>query len=100
MMKNVVGRLGKAFQGHDAKQYAGFSCKTCHGPENKDPHDYLPHLTFRDGKMTEFATNPQMAEFMTKVVVPEMASALGAKPYDPATHTGFGYGGCHTVDMK
>jgi len=25
---------------------------------------------------------------------------MGLKPYDPATHEGFGCGGCHTIDMK
>jgi hypothetical protein len=27
-----------------------------------------------------------------------MANAMGAKPFDPATHQGFGCAGCHTVN--
>jgi hypothetical protein len=34
---------------------------------------------------------------MSEKVVPDMAAALGEKPFDPATNTGFGCGGCHEV---
>jgi cytochrome c553 len=100
MKKNVMPRMSKVFQGHDAAKFGDFSCKTCHGPEFKDPHEFLPHLTFKDGKMTEFATKPDEAKFMASSVAPEMAQAMGEKPFDPQTHQGFGCGGCHTVDMK
>jgi mono/diheme cytochrome c family protein len=100
MKKNVVGRMGKVFQGHDGAKYADFSCKTCHGPEYKNPKEFLPKLTFKDGKMTAFAEKPDMAKFMASNVTPEMAQAMGLKPFDPQTHQGFGCNGCHTVDMK
>jgi hypothetical protein len=100
MKKNVVGRMGKVFQAHDGSKYAEFSCKTCHGPDYKDPKEFLPKLTFKDGKITAFADKPEMAKFMASNVTPEMAQAMGMKPFDPQTHQGFGCGGCHTVDMK
>lgn len=100
MKTNIVPHMIKVFQGEDAKRYANFDCKTCHGPEYKAPKDFLPHLAFKGGK---FAVSPDKAKvlaFMKDKVAPEMASAMGDKPFDPATHTGFGCGGCHMVDMK
>jgi hypothetical protein len=50
--------------------------------------------------MTAFADKPEMAKFMVSSVAPEMAQAMGMKPFDPQTHQGFGCGGCHTIEMK
>jgi hypothetical protein len=100
MRKRVAPHMAKIFQSANASQYADFGCKTCHGPEFKPPKDYLPHLTLKDGKMTAFVEQPHVAKFMAERVVPEMASAMGAPPYDPQTHSGFGCGGCHAVDTK
>ena len=100
MKKNVVPAMGPVFQAFDGKKYAEFGCKTCHGPAFKLPKDHLPHLTFKDGKLKEAAEKPEMAKFMMEKVTPAMVTAMGAKPYDPQAHTGFGCGGCHTIDMK
>ena len=100
MKAKVVPAMGPVFKEHDAKKYGEFSCKTCHGPAFKEPKDYLPHLTMKDGKMKEFADKPEMAKFMLEKVTPAMASAMGMKPFDPQTHQGFGCGGCHTIDNK
>jgi mono/diheme cytochrome c family protein len=100
MKANVVPHMGPVFQAANAKRYADFSCKTCHGPNGKRPTEFLPHLTMKDGHMLEFVQNPEVSKFMASRVVPEMASSLGMAAYDPATKTGFGCGGCHTVDMK
>jgi cytochrome c553 len=100
MKKNVVGRMAKVFQAHDATAFANFSCKTCHGPNFKDPKEFLPKLTFQDGKITSFAEKPEMSQFMAKNVLPEMAQAMGEPIMDPKTHQGFGCGGCHSIDMK
>ena len=54
----------------------------------------------KDGKITAFAEKSEVANFMATKVVPAMAAAMGEKPYDPATHQGFGCAGCHTVEMK
>ncbi len=100
MKKNVVPEMGPVFKGYDAKRYAEFSCKTCHGPKFKEPKDYLPKLTFKDGKLTSPANKAEIVKFMGEQVVPHMATAMGMKPFDMTTHTGFGCGGCHTVQMK
>ena len=100
MKTHVVPRMTKVFQAADAKRYAAFGCKTCHGPQFKEPNEFLPHLTMKDGKITSFADKPQISKFMAENVVPEMAAAMGQKPYDPQTHQGFGCAGCHKVDSK
>jgi hypothetical protein len=100
MKKNVVPEMEPVFKTFDAKRYEKFSCKTCHGPKFQVPKDFLPKLTFKDGKITAFASKPEIAKFMAEQVVPHMATALGLKPFDMATHTGFGCNGCHTVAMK
>ena len=100
MKKNVVPEMEPVFKGFNAKRYGEFGCKTCHGPKYKEPKEYLPKLTFKDGKITAFAEKPEISKFMAEQVVPHMATAMGMKPYDPATHTGFGCGGCHAVQMK
>ena len=100
MKKNIVPAMAPVFQGHDAKRYADFGCATCHGPAYKDPHEFLPHLTLKDGNLTAFKEKPEIAKFMAESVTPKMAAAMGLPHYDPATHQGFGCGGCHTIDMK
>jgi hypothetical protein len=100
MKKNVVPEMEPVFKGYDAKRYEKFSCKTCHGPKYQVPKDFLPKLTFKDGKITAFASKPEISKFMAEQVVPHMATAMGLKPFDMATHSGFGCNGCHTVLMK
>lgn len=100
MKKNVVPEMEPVFKGFNAKRYGDFSCKTCHGPKYQNPKEYLPKLTMKDGKITAFASKPEVSKFMAEQVVPHMATAMGMKPFDMATHTGFGCGGCHTVVSK
>ena len=49
---------------------------------------------------TAFKDKAEISKFMHEKVVPEMAAAMGQKPYDPATKTGFGCMNCHAVEMK
>jgi len=100
MKKNVVPEMGPVFKGYDAKRYAEFGCKTCHGPKFKDPKEYLPKLTFKDGKLVSPADEPELAKFMFEQVTPHMAAAMGLKPFDMSTHTGFGCGGGPSGQMK
>ncbi|HEU4406684.1 MAG TPA: hypothetical protein VFS43_15565 [Polyangiaceae bacterium] len=101
MKKHVVPRMSKVFEGQNGQRSGEFGCKTCHGAAFKNhPQDVLPKLTLRNGKITAFDEKPQVAKFMAEQVVPNMAAAMGMKPYDPATHQGFGCGGCHTVETK
>ena len=100
MKKNVVPEMGPVFKAFDAKRYANFGCKTCHGPKFKEPDEFLPKLTLKGGELTAFKDKPEIAKFMAEEVVPHMAKALGLKPYDPATHQGFGCAGCHKIESK
>ncbi|HTJ81277.1 MAG TPA: hypothetical protein VL400_06115 [Polyangiaceae bacterium] len=100
MKTKVMPKMTPVFKEHDAAKYANASCATCHGPQYKNPHEFLPKLTFKDGNITSFADKPEISKWMAEKVVPEMAAAMGEKPFDPATKTGFGCGGCHTVEMK
>lgn len=99
MMTNVMPTVGKSFKEFDPERYGKFSCASCHGPDkNPDPRAVLPQLTLSNGGMEKLSSaQPEMMKFMIERVVPEMAAALGEKPYDPATQQGFGCGGCHTV---
>lgn len=100
MKKKVMPAMSKVFKDHDAKEYAEFGCKTCHGPNFKPhPVDFLPTLHFKDGKMAEAEKEPEMVKFMHDSVTPAMAELFGKKPYDPATNEGFGCKGCHNVEM-
>jgi cytochrome c551/c552 len=90
MKQRVLPTLGPVFAAHDPTRYAKHGCVTCHGPDDKDPHDYLPRLTVKDGTLTAFTEKPEIAKFMANEVVPNMASAMGVPS--------FGCGGCHAVD--
>ena len=100
-MKNkVMPAMTKVFQAHDGKEFADFSCKTCHGPSMKPkPADFLPTLHFKGGKLVEADTQAEMVKFMHDSVTPTMADLFGKKPYDPATNEGFGCKGCHNIEM-
>ena len=100
MKQNIMPAMSKVFQEHDAKKYGDFSCKTCHGPNYQNPKEFLPHLTFKGGKITAFADKPAISKWMVEKVSPDMAKAMGLPHYDPKTKQGFGCAGCHTVDMK
>src|SRR3954467_15022609 len=71
MKKNVVPEMGPVFKAFDAKRYAEFSCKTCHGPKFQLPKDFLPKLTFsKEGKLISPSDEPALAKFMGEEVVP------------------------------
>jgi hypothetical protein len=99
-MKTVImPGMSKIFQEGDPKRYGDFGCKTCHGDKKQDPHVVLPKLTLSgDGFQKMMAAKPAVTKFMAEKVTPAMATAMGEKPYDPATHKGFGCGGCHAVN--
>lgn len=99
LMKTVVRpNMGKVFQDFDGKKFGDFGCATCHGEHKEDPHKALPKLKLSDGGFEKLSTEkPVMMKFMAEKVVPAMAAAMGEKPFDPATHQGFGCGGCHAV---
>jgi hypothetical protein len=101
MKKTVLPTMKAAFQGLDAKEFADFSCKTCHGPNIKEgkfdmPNPGLPKLDFKHHLKDEEAKHPDIMKFMQTTVVPQMTTMLGEQPFDMQTMKGFGCGGCHT----
>ncbi|HVJ92081.1 MAG TPA: hypothetical protein VM580_19910 [Labilithrix sp.] len=99
MASKVVPSVGKLFKEHNKAKFEKFGCATCHGPEKKDPRQFLPKLALSNGGFEQLSkAKPEMMAFMAEKVVPAMAAALGEQPYDPATKKGFGCGGCHTVE--
>lgn len=100
MKKKVVPAMSKTFQDFDAKKYADFGCKTCHGPQFKPhPVDFLPELTVKNGELSVPEDEAALAKFMGEKVSPQMAELFGKKPFDPATKEGFGCNGCHKINM-
>ena len=102
MKKVVVPRMTTLFKAYDATKYAEVKCVLCHGEDARKgkfamPNPDLPKLDFAGHLEKERAEKPQMVEFMAKKVVPEMASALGAQPFDPKTGKGFGCKDCHAA---
>src|SRR5260221_9035708 len=73
MKAKVIPAMSKTFQEYDAKAYADFSCKTCHGKDMKPkPIQALPELHFKDGKLAEAGTKPEIVKFMSEKVAPQM----------------------------
>lgn len=98
MKKQVVPAMKKAFQAFDPKKYATFGCKTCHGKDPqgskyKMPNPELPKLDF--AALEQGKQEPKVAEFMSKVVKPEMAKLLHETEYSDANPNGFGCLDCH-----
>jgi|GEM_PF-1401441 len=100
MKKEVVPTMKPLFQKFDAKHYANFGCKTCHGKEPqkmkyKMPSSDLPKLDFvalEAGKQ-----KPEVAKFMGTVVKPQMAKLLKQPEFDPKNPKAGGFGclECH-----
>ncbi|HEU4729905.1 MAG TPA: hypothetical protein VFT22_18540 [Kofleriaceae bacterium] len=99
MKQKVVPQMKVIFQNHDAKDFAGFGCKTCHGEEAKDghfdmPNPKLPKLNFKDMSKYKKAD----LEWMNKEVEPTMAKILGMPVYSKENPKGFGCLNCHTQE--
>lgn len=98
LMKTVVmPTMKKAFQEFDAKEFADFSCATCHGPGAKEGKFDMPTASLPALDKEEIEEHPEMTKFMSEKVVPQMAEILGEEPYDHETGQGeFGCMNCHT----
>lgn len=99
----VVPKMGALFQSFDAKDFAEFTCITCHGNRAKNgnftmPNPELPKLNAANGFKKHMDEKPAITKFMMEKVEPEMAAALGLQPYDVKTHQGFGCDRCHTFE--
>lgn len=95
MKTRVVPAMEPVFAEHEQGE---FGCKTCHGPDNKPPREFLPSLMMKDGHITAFQEEPEISQFMAEKVVPAMAGAFGLEPYNVETGEGFGCAGCHSLE--
>jgi hypothetical protein len=103
IMKNeVLPKLGDEFKGLDAKHYAEFNCKTCHGKDAKErnfkmPNPSLPKLPADPaGFKTLAEKKPAVMKFMSEKVKPDMAGILGVEQFEPGKNEkGFGCFNCH-----
>lgn len=100
MKTKVMPEMKPAFQKFDAKEYANFGCKTCHGKDPqktkyKMPNPGLPKLDFAALKAGK--QKPEVAKFMADVVKPEMARILQQPEYTEQNPKGFGCLECHEM---
>jgi hypothetical protein len=98
MKKTVVPTMKPLFQQFDAKHYANFNCKTCHGKDPKAskfkmPNGDLPKLDFAALKAGK--QKPAIAKWMGEVVKPQMAKLMHEPEYSEANPKGFGCLECH-----
>jgi hypothetical protein len=98
MKQKVMPAMKPIFQNHDAKDFASFSCKTCHGEQAKDghfdmPNPKLPKLDFND--LSEF--KKEDLEWMGKEVMPTMGKILNLPLHSKDNPKGFGCLNCHTL---
>ncbi|MDX2089904.1 MAG: hypothetical protein SFX73_18760 [Kofleriaceae bacterium] len=98
MKEKVMPEMAAAFQAHDAKEFAEFGCKTCHGPgaekgEFHMPYDGLPKL----GEKEMAKYKKEDIEWMATVIKPKMAALLKEPEYSKDNPNGFGCMHCHTA---
>jgi hypothetical protein len=101
MKTKVMPAMKTAFQKFDPKEFKNFTCKTCHGKDPEKAKFKMPN----PGAMAklDFAAlkagkqEPKTAEFMAKVVKPEMAKILNVPEYTEDKPDGFGCLHCHEM---
>lgn len=98
MRERVMPEMRTMFQAHDARRFESFTCATCHGANAREVNFHMPNgIAPLDPTQIPgmFASQDPMHVFMTQRVWPRMTEMLGAQPYNPETHQGFGCLGCH-----
>jgi hypothetical protein len=100
MKQKVMPEMKPLFQKHDAKDFAEFGCKTCHGDEVKDghfdmPNPKLPKLNFKDHNSKY---EPADLEWMGKEIMPTMGKILNLPLHSEENPKGFGCLACHTLE--
>jgi len=100
MKQKVVPQMKPLFQNHDAKDFAEFGCKTCHGDDVKDghfdmPNPKLPKLNFKDHNSKYEKAD---LEWMGKEVMPTMGKILNLPLHSEENPKGFGCLACHTLE--
>jgi len=100
-MRTVILPLAAdVFQAWRSERYADIDCTLCHGDgahgdDFQMPTDHLPRLSGALLLGPEFAKHPNTTRLKLDHLVPEMARALGLKPFSIITRRGFGCYSCH-----
>lgn len=100
MRTEVLPRAGVVFKQWRPDRYASVDCTLCHGKgvQTGDfhmPTDHLPRLSGSLFLGPEFAEHPETTQLKLDRLVPEIADALGVKPFSLITRKGFGCYSCH-----
>jgi len=100
MGKVVLPRAAAIFRSWRPERYADVNCTLCHGqgPRRGNfsmPTDHLPRLSGDVLLGPEFQKHPQTTRLKLNRLVPEIADALGVKPFSIITRKGFGCYSCH-----
>ena len=98
MQGTVMPEMRRMFQAHDAQRFARFTCGTCHGANAREVNFRMPNgiAPLNPASIPGmFQSQDPMHVFMTQRLWPRMTALLGAQPYNPQTHQGFGCLGCH-----
>jgi hypothetical protein len=100
MGREVIPRAGAVFRSWRPDRFQDISCSLCHGEGERTgdfsmPTDLLPRLSGELLLGPEFAAHPDTTKLKLERLVPEMADALGLKPFSLVTRRGFGCYSCH-----
>lgn len=100
MEKVVLPIAASVFQSWRPDRYAKIDCTLCHGQGVQDQNFHMPtsHLPRLSGSLflgPEFSNHPDTTRLKLDRLVPEMAKALGKKPFNLITRRGFGCYSCH-----
>jgi len=106
MKHTVLPTMKPIFQEFDAKAFADFTCKTCHGKGAEDGDFDMPNPDIaklpKPENFMAYAKDPKHApwvQFMATKVKPEMAKLLEMSEFDPKTNTGdFSCHNCHLAE--
>ncbi len=100
MRAAVVPLAADIFGAWRPGRFAAVDCALCHRPRAGEEHFEMPAaaLPRLSGELLlgpEFAAHPETTRLKLDRLVPEMAEALGLKPFSIVTRSGFGCYSCH-----
>ena len=100
MKSEVLPRASAVFRTWRPERFDQVKCSLCHGKNAKTGNFKMPtaHLPRLSGELLlgpEFAQHPDTTRLKLDQLVPEMADALGLKPFSIVTRSGFGCYSCH-----
>ena len=96
----VLPRAHDIFKTWRPQRFKIVQCTLCHGRgmtagDFRMPTNHLPRLSGELLLGAEFDKHPDTTRLKLERLVPEMADALGVKPFSLITRSGFGCYSCH-----